>query len=94
MELSGLGKFSKYTISVQAYNSVGAGPSSIPEVVVSTLEDGTEIIPINTSLFTCLIHVQMIWYGSLVFCWRFMFYVFIYSTGEFEVQCFQLVNLL
>lgn len=37
--LHNLRKFTKYSILVQAYNSIGAGPRS-DEMVVSTAEDG------------------------------------------------------
>lgn len=37
--LHNLRKFTKYSILVQAYNSIGAGPRS-DEIVVSTAEDG------------------------------------------------------
>lgn len=37
--LSGLRKFTEYSILVQAYNRAGAGPRS-PEVTASTDEDG------------------------------------------------------
>lgn len=40
MNLTGLAKYSKYSLAVEAYNSLGTGPSSLPEVLVSTLEDG------------------------------------------------------
>jgi hypothetical protein len=42
MELGGLAKYSKYSITVLAYNSVGPGPNSLPEVLVTTLEDGKQ----------------------------------------------------
>ena len=37
--LNNLRKFTKYSILLQAYNSIGAGPRS-DEIVVSTAEDG------------------------------------------------------
>ena len=37
--LTGLKKYTRYSIIVQAYNALGAGPSTI-EVVAATLEDG------------------------------------------------------
>lgn len=40
--LSGLSKFSKYRIIVQAYNAQGSGPTS-KEIVVSTKEDGKKL---------------------------------------------------
>jgi hypothetical protein len=43
MELGGLAKYSKYSITVLAYNAVGPGPNSLPEVLVTTLEDGKYI---------------------------------------------------
>jgi hypothetical protein len=39
---SGLAKYSKYSITVLAYNAVGPGPNSLPEVLVTTLEDGKQ----------------------------------------------------
>ena len=43
--LSGLSKFTRYTIVIQAYNEVGSGPLSEP-VTAQTMEDG---IPITVS---------------------------------------------
>jgi hypothetical protein len=52
MELGGLAKYSKYSITVLAYNAVGPGPNSLPEVLVTTLEDGKQ----NE---TCLLPVSL-----------------------------------
>lgn len=38
--LTSLKKFTRYSVVVQAYNALGQGPMS-PEVVGTTLEDGT-----------------------------------------------------
>ena len=38
--LTNLKKFTRYSIVVQAYNALGQGPMS-PEVVATTLEDGS-----------------------------------------------------
>jgi hypothetical protein len=51
MELGGLAKYSKYSITVLAYNAVGPGPNSLPEVLVTTLEDGKQKLT-NSSLFS------------------------------------------
>ena len=38
--LNNLEKFTRYSISIQAYNKIGTGPKNIPEVVAKTEEDG------------------------------------------------------
>ena len=38
--LDNLEKFTRYTVSIQAYNKLGAGPKNVPEVVAKTKEDG------------------------------------------------------
>ena len=38
--LKNLEKFSRYSVSIQAYNKIGTGPKNVPEVVTKTLEDG------------------------------------------------------
>ena len=38
--LNNLEKFTRYSISIQAYNKIGTGPKNIPEVVAKTDEDG------------------------------------------------------
>ena len=38
--LDNLEKFTRYTVSIQAYNKLGAGPKNVPEVVAKTEEDG------------------------------------------------------
>ena len=38
--LENLDKFSRYSVSIQAYNKLGTGPRNVPEVVVKTDEDG------------------------------------------------------
>lgn len=45
--LTQLQKFTSYSVLVQAYNSMGAGPRS-DEVIVQTLEDGNYFLSINT----------------------------------------------
>jgi hypothetical protein len=43
VRLSGLEKFAKYSVTVQAFNSRGDGPTS-DAVIVQTLEDGEDFI--------------------------------------------------
>lgn len=50
VRLSGLEKFTKYSVIVQAFNSRGDGPSSDP-VIVQTLEDGEKDICLETFIF-------------------------------------------
>jgi hypothetical protein len=50
VRLSGLEKFTKYSIIVQAFNNRGDGPSSDP-VIVQTLEDGEKVICLETFKF-------------------------------------------
>ena len=38
--LENLEKFTRYSVSIQAYNKIGTGPKNVPEVVTKTLEDG------------------------------------------------------
>ena len=38
--ITGLAKYSRYSITVQAFNNVGTGPKNVPEVVATTDEDG------------------------------------------------------
>lgn len=42
--LGGLAKYTRYTIVVQAFNEVGAGPLSEP-VTAQTMEDGEFVLP-------------------------------------------------
>jgi hypothetical protein len=50
VRLSGLEKFTKYSIIVQAFNNRGDGPSSDP-VIVQTLEDGEKVFYLETFKF-------------------------------------------
>jgi hypothetical protein len=50
VRLSGLDKFTKYSVIVQAFNNRGDGPSSDP-VIVQTLEDGEKDIYLETFIF-------------------------------------------
>jgi hypothetical protein len=43
VRLSGLEKFTKYSVTVQAFNNRGDGPTS-DAVIVQTLEDGEKVI--------------------------------------------------
>ena len=51
--INNLAKYSKYSITVQAFNNMGTGPNNVPEVVAMTDEDGentnkeTELIITN-----------------------------------------------
>ena len=38
--LENLDKFTKYSITIQAYNKLGTGPKTLPEIVAKTDEDG------------------------------------------------------
>ena len=40
MVINNLAKYSKYRITVQAFNNLGTGPKNVPEVVAMTDEDG------------------------------------------------------
>lgn len=40
MLLENLDKYTRYSVSIQAYNKLGTGPKNVPEVVVKTDEDG------------------------------------------------------
>ena len=40
MVIQNLAKYSKYRITVQAFNNLGTGPKNVPEVVAMTDEDG------------------------------------------------------
>lgn len=50
VRLSGLEKFTKYSVIVQAFNNRGDGPSCDP-VIVQTLEDGEKNICLQTFIF-------------------------------------------
>ena len=41
--ITGLNKYTKYSITVKAFNNIGTGPKIIPEVVATTDEDGKVI---------------------------------------------------
>ena len=43
MVINNLAKYSKYSITVQAFNNMGTGPNNVPEVVAMTDEDGEDI---------------------------------------------------
>jgi len=43
VRLSGLEKFAKYSVTVQAFNAKGDGPTS-DAVIMQTLEDGKDFI--------------------------------------------------
>ena len=42
--LENLEKFTRYSISIQAYNKLGTGPKNVPEVVAKTDEDGNLLV--------------------------------------------------
>ena len=41
--ISHLAKYSRYSITVKAFNNKGTGPDNVPEVVAMTEEDGRNI---------------------------------------------------
>ena len=41
--LNNLEKFTRYSISIQAYNKIGTGPKNVPEAVAKTDEDGERV---------------------------------------------------
>ena len=43
MIINNLAKYSRYSITVQAFNIMGTGPDNVPEVVAMTEEDGMNI---------------------------------------------------
>ena len=43
MIISHLAKYSRYSITVKAFNNKGTGPDNVPEVVAMTEEDGRNI---------------------------------------------------
>ena len=53
VRLSGLEKFAKYSVTVQAFNAKGDGPNS-EAVIMQTLEDGKDFIySVNCALTLC-----------------------------------------
>ena len=52
--LENLEKFTRYTVSIQAYNKLGAGPKNLPEVVAKTQEDGNFRLKYSSILCCCI----------------------------------------
>ncbi|XP_023233546.1 Down syndrome cell adhesion molecule-like protein Dscam2 isoform X2 [Centruroides sculpturatus] len=59
-QLSGLARFTDYSIIVQAFNSRGAGPAS-DEVIVRTLEYDRPTAPIMKKFFTTSTSIKLTW---------------------------------
>ena len=65
--LDNLEKFTRYTVSIQAYNKLGAGPKNVPEVVAKTQEDGNFRQHINSN-FMLLHLISLHLFRELVKC--------------------------
>ena len=71
--LENLDKFTKYSITIQAYNKLGTGPKTLPEIVAKTDEDGKQgeytggqspyFIPYKDDI--CFIWLVVAWYALL-----------------------------
>ena len=58
--LNNLEKFTRYSISIQAYNKIGTGPKNIPEVVAKTEEDGKRGAKGRVKLYYILFFIHTI----------------------------------
>jgi hypothetical protein len=58
VRLSGLEKFAKYSVTVQAFNSRGDGPTS-DAVIIQTLEDGEDIVYVESFILRLLLLIYV-----------------------------------